>query len=301
MENTLFENPSCIEVRRKISAIREQSGGGAHTDLKQDNQHGASNKVTQTLSADVTGTELLTRYNTYFFTQPANTRGLIDTSLAIRFQVYCLERGFEDPAQHADRLERDEFDISSIHSLIFHRPRAEAIGTVRLILSGAEADSLPIQRLLRENGRRAANYFPHATTAEVSRFSISNEFRRRSTDMQPQFTFDEIPGRLEIERRSNLPCLGLIQILLRQSIACGITHWAAVMEPKLLRMLAGMGIHFTSVGPLISHHGVRQPSYCHLPQMLETLRRERLEFWNIVTNAGELSLSDDHLPQRHAA
>ena len=242
-----------------------------------------------TTSARLNGAELLQRYNTYFFTQTADTRGLIDTSLAIRFQVYCLERGFEDPAQHTNFLETDEFDTRATHSLIFHRPRAEAIGTARLLLPGTQAGGLPIEGLLRENRMSAADYFPLATTAEISRFAISNAFRRRSADIQTEFSFDDMPGRRESERRGNLPCLGLIQNLLRQSVEYKITHWAAVMEPKLLRMLAGMGIRFTPVGPLISHHGIRQPSYCHLPQMLESLRRERPDYWAVVTNAGELS------------
>lgn len=239
--------------------------------------------------AGADGTNLLARYNTYFRTQAADTRGLIETALAIRYQVYCLERKFEDPAQHVDCLEKDEFDRRAIHSLIFDRPREEAIGTVRLILPGSEAAGLPVQQLLSENGLYAAKYFPVETTAEVSRFAISNEFRRRKSGIQAQLSSDDTRWRRESERHGNLPFLGLIQILLRQSIAYGTTHWAAVMEPKLLRMLAGVGIHFTCVGPLISHHGLRQPSYCYVPQMLETLRREHPEYWKIVTNAGELS------------
>jgi N-acyl amino acid synthase of PEP-CTERM/exosortase system len=250
------------------------------------------------------GEDLLARYDTYFYAQTANTPGLIKTALAIRYQVYCLERKFEDRQQHVDHLESDAFDRKAIHSLIFHRPTAEAIGTARLILPGAEAEALPVQQLLRANNLVAGHYFPAAKTAEVSRFAISNEFRRRRSDGQPAFSPDQKLRLVESERRSNLPCLGLIQALLRRSVARGITHWAAVMEPKLLRMLAGMGVHFTPVGPLVSHHGWRQPSYCDLSHMLQTLRRERPQFWNVVTNAGELNageLAEGGVVHRQAA
>jgi hypothetical protein len=53
-------------------------------------------------------------------------------------------------------------------------------------------------------------------------------------------------------------------------------------------MLAVMGIHFTPVGPLVSHHGIRQPSYCHLAEMLEQLRHERPDHWMVVTDGGTL-------------
>jgi N-acyl amino acid synthase of PEP-CTERM/exosortase system len=252
-------------------------------------------------SACADGTDLVARYNMFFRTQAVDTPRYAETALAIRYQVYCIERRFEDPAQHLDGLEREEFDPKAIHSLIFHRPTEEAIGTVRLILPGSEADGLPVQRLLNEQGLCATGYFPARTTAEISRFAISNEFRRRKSDLQPQFSSGATPWRGESDRRGNLPCLGLIQILLRQSIKYGITHWAAVMEPKLLRMLASMGIHFTSIGPLISHHGLRQPSYCYVPAMLETLRREHAEYWNIVSNSGELAQSPQIPIQRDAA
>jgi N-acyl amino acid synthase of PEP-CTERM/exosortase system len=252
-------------------------------------------------SACADGTDLLARFNAYFRTQTADTPAFTEMALAIRYQVYCLERKFEDPAQHVDGLESDEFDPRAIHSLIIHRPTAEAIGTVRLILPGSEADGLPVERLLSENDLCAARYFPVRTTAEVSRFAISNEFRRRKSDVRPQFSSGNIRWRRESERRGNLPCLGLIQILVRQSVRYRITHWTAVMEPKLLRMLAGMGIHFTPVGPLIFHHGLRQPSYCYLPQMLERLRREQPEYWNVVSNAGEFSPQVSPSIKRHAA
>jgi N-acyl amino acid synthase of PEP-CTERM/exosortase system len=82
--------------------------------------------------------------------------------------------------------------------------------------------------------------------------------------------------------------LGLLQVLLRQSIELGIDYWAAVMEPQLLRMLAMMGVRFHPIGPLVSYHGLRQPSFCHLPQMLRNLALTKPDCWSVVTNNGEL-------------
>jgi N-acyl amino acid synthase of PEP-CTERM/exosortase system len=225
--------------------------------------------------------DILERYNSYFRTQPAASPALVRLAQAIRFQVYCVERKFEKASEHDDRLERDAFDDSAVHCLIFHRPTGEPIGTTRLILPTVEESLAPIRQLLRANGLRGRDYFPLASTGEVSRFAISNQFRRRRCD-----------NGADSECRGNLPCLGLIQELLRQSLAHGLTHWAAVMEPKLLRMLARMGIHFTPVGPLVAHHGLRQPSYCSLPEMLERLQQERPDNWAIVTDGGALTASE---------
>ena len=238
-------------------------------------------------------TDMLSRYSDYFRTQLAGSPALVRIAQAIRFQVYCLERKFENAAEHDSGLESDAFDAAAVHALIFHRATSEAIGTARLI-PFSDMDVLqPIRQLLRENGLRARDHVPLATTAEISRFAISNQFRRRSGD--------DDSARIAPECRSNLPCLGLVQELLRQSVARGLTHWAAVMEPKLLRMLAAMGIHFTPVGPLVDHHGLRQPSYCNLSEMLERLKTERFDHWMVVTDGGALVLGREMAEQRRAA
>jgi N-acyl amino acid synthase of PEP-CTERM/exosortase system len=223
------------------------------------------------------------RFDTYFRPVSADTRELIDKAFALRYQVYCLEREFEDPSQQTGLRETDHFDRHSVHSLIFHRPQEEPIGTARLILPQARPHSLPIQELLRKTGMNACDYFPNHAVAEISRFAISKEFRRRRAD-----TGSASGAEVKLERHGNLPFLGLFQMLLRQSVDLGIEYWAAVMEPQLLRMLALMGIRFQPIGPLVSYHGLRQPSFCHIPVMVRNLALTKPESWAIATNNGEL-------------
>jgi N-acyl amino acid synthase of PEP-CTERM/exosortase system len=90
-------------------------------------------------------------------------------------------------------------------------------------------------------------------------------------------------------RQANLACLSLIQFLVRQSVERGVLYWTAMMEATFLRMLARMGIHFTGIGSVVLHHGFRQPCYCYLPAMLERLRFEQRDYWEVITNGGELS------------
>lgn len=225
----------------------------------------------------------LDRFDTYFRAVSADTRELIETALALRYQVYCMERQFEDPSQQENGLETDRFDRHSAHSLVFHRPQDEPIGTARLILPQARPNSLPIQELLKKSGLSACHYFPNHAVAEVSRFAISKEFRRRKAESWSSAGTDS-----KREMNGNLPCLGLFQILLRQSLELGLEYWAAVMEPKLLRMLAALGIRFQPIGPLVSYHGLRQPSFCHLPLMVRNMALTKPESWSIITNDGEL-------------
>ena len=233
--------------------------------------------------------DLLARHDMYFENRAADTPELIELAHALRYQVYVTERKFEDADQHIGGLEMDEFDDHSAHGLLFHRPTGDAIGTVRLIqpVKGKEDGNLPIGGLLKENNLDLRDYVDVQKTVEISRFAISKSFRRRVGDDS-----GEAGARLSKQERisrGNLPCLSLIQFLLRQSAENGVKFWTAVMEEKLLRMLAGMGIHFTSVGPMVSHHGLRQPSYLYVPEMLERCKAEQREYWNVLTNHGELA------------
>ena len=227
---------------------------------------------------------LIEGFNTYFSTASASNAASFQLAFALRYQVYCIERQFEDPTPQLNNQESDQFDRHSIHSLLIYRPTQEVIGTARLILPLSSPESLPIQRLLRMNGIDSEQYFPNGTVGEVSRFAISKEYRRRlfvSSD------FGQTAGLTRL--RSNLPFLGLVQEVLRQSIDVGVEYWAAIMEPQLMRMLASIGIEFSPVGPLISYHGLRQPSYCHIPQVLREMERTHPQNWAVVSNGGELA------------
>jgi N-acyl amino acid synthase of PEP-CTERM/exosortase system len=70
------------------------------------------------------------------------------------------------------------------------------------------------------------------------------------------------------------------------SVIHGITHWCAVMEPTLLRMFTAMAIRPEPLGPMVEYHGLRQPCYIDLHEMLDTMMRERPAMWEVMTEAG---------------
>lgn len=217
------------------------------------------------------GARSLLRYKAYFRTEAVTSIDLLRMAYSLRYQVYCLERNFESPAHFPDRLETDQYDAQSVHGILFYRPSDKAIGTSRLILPNGAA--LPVHSVLGPSHSLTGSRWAGAKPAEISRFAISRAFR---------------PDK---GVHSRLPCLGLAQILLRLSRSHGVTHWVAMMEPALLRMLAAMGIEFTPIGPLVSYHGLRQPCGCKIARMLDTLRQRNPAHWHIVTDGGRLSQS----------
>lgn len=232
-------------------------------------------------------TSLAEVYERYFVTVRASTRALIEEAFRLRYQVYCIENGFEDPARFPDGMETDPYDSHSLHSLLFHRPSGACAGTVRIILPTRDSGySLPIGTVCP-----GPLPFPRETTAEISRFSISKDFRRRQVDGRyPDEEISERGGvRITLDNRL-IPSMtvGLMREIVRTSSEQGVTHWCAVMMPSLLRLLARLGIHFTPLGPLVDFHGRRQPCYRHCGDLLEQIRSEQREIWLFLTDGGRV-------------
>jgi N-acyl amino acid synthase of PEP-CTERM/exosortase system len=255
---------------------------------------GAINKVlleqvlecsTQTWQPELS---LLARHNVYFYTRLADCPSITEAAHQLRYQVYCLERRFENPDEHSGGLETDQYDSHAIQGVLYHRPTDRPIGTVRMILpADCASGRLPIEQFLHGNGINLSDIVDIERSVEVSRFAISKEFRRRWTD--DLMVASHPLGPQDAARQSNLAFLSLVQFFLRQSIERRVLYWTAVMEPMLLRMLDRMGIHFRPIGPVVNHHGLRQPSWSYIPTVLDELKLEHRDYWEVVTNGGELS------------
>ena len=160
----------------------------------------------------------------------ADTDDRLRDCFRVRYEVYCLEKGYE---QVVGDEETDRFDLYSQNILLRNEVGAP-IGTARVIpafplgLAG-----LPMARLCAP---RLLDHLPGATTAEISRFTIKAAWRTARS------------------RRALI--VGLSKI----SREMGLTHWVSIVEPAMLRLLRSDGIAFAGLGPTVEHRGVRQPA-----------------------------------------
>lgn len=224
----------------------------------------------------------------WFNVLSADTPALREKVYRFRFQVYCLERGYEDPEDYPDHRETDSFDGHSVHSLLVNRGSGAASGTVRLVLADKDylESSFPIQQVCRHPFFNDGLFARMKTTAEISRFAVSRNCGILSPS-DPSF-----PGRRRRKSTRDFPStlpsltLGLMKATLQMSRQHGVTDWLAVMEPSLLRLLERFGIHFQTFGPLVEYHGLRQPCHAFVDNLLERVQRERPEVWRYVTDSG---------------
>lgn len=122
-------------------------------------------------------------------------------------------------------------------------------------------------------------------TAELSRFVIAKEFRRRWDDNYYGAVTD-LPGDGHSQRRIPHMSLGLMRLALEFMAGHNITHVAALAEPTMLILLGKLGIHLAPMGELVECHGLRQPCYAKLENILRRMKQERPDVWHYVTDNG---------------
>lgn len=195
----------------------------------------------------------------------ADTPELLEEVFHLRYQVYCLERGFEPGS---GGKESDEYDSRARHVLLIHRASGNAIGTVRVIPPSPTIGllGLPMTRVTAPGLMR---HLPSRTTGEISRFTLSKQLRMGC-------------------HASSMVRLALMQGIVRLSAEMGLTDWCAIMEPTLLRLLRANAIYFPPLGPLVEYHGFRQPSYGNIATVLDQIQSKQPGFWNYLTLGGTL-------------
>jgi N-acyl-L-homoserine lactone synthetase len=179
----------------------------------------------------------------------------------LRYQVYCLERGFERG------MNGEEFDIHddhAMHALLRTTDDGEVIGTIRVI-GPKPGSAFPMQELVDPALLAGV---PLHKSGEMSRMAVSK--KRRRSDIDP------------VVLR-----MALWRAVVEMSAEMGLTHWLAVIERTSIRLHARTGLYFDAIGPLVSHHGIRQPMVGEIDKVLRQLHAERPLIWKYVTGDGQ--------------
>jgi N-acyl amino acid synthase of PEP-CTERM/exosortase system len=203
--------------------------------------------------------------------------------------VYCVEhKGFEDPRAFQDRLEHDEYDQNSVHILLRHRDTTSFVGTARLIFQtkAAQANSLPVKRIARDNGLMLPELFDPHEVIEISRFCICKKFRRTINNSLALVKLSGGEGGDKLRRLIPAMSAGLLKPIFFLAKEHGIKQVSAILDPALIRLLGKLGLHFTKLGPIVDYHGKRQICYQVWETLIDRLRQERPDVWELATEKG---------------
>ena len=207
----------------------------------------------------------------------------------LRYDVYVSEFGFEKKEDHPSGLERDIYDSHSVELAAIEQINAETqktIGTIRLILHSEHG--FPIENAVPVDFTEEKPSIDRI--AEISRLTISREYRRRQGDglygvesylkaseggMVPE---GEKPDNAKVRIQPYL-ILGLFKELYQVSKKLGITHWYMITEKKLWYALKRFDLIFRQIGEPVQYHGLRIPYLGIVEEIEQHLMKKHMDFY----------------------
>lgn len=230
----------------------------------------------------MTSPTIATLFDRYFSVIPANNEELIKKVYTIRHQVYCEELGYE--AQRANHLEFDDYDLRSIHCLLFHKPSQTFAGCIRLILADNYDPSakFPLEHVCNDKFEWELNSpsgDERRKYGEISRLAITANFRRRRGESQHPDGGSEAIDDPDEDARRRFPsvALGLYVAITAMGLNQGLDGVFAMMEPRLARQLRRFGILFEQAGEAVEHRGIRAPFYISKEGLFNNLKPEFMD------------------------
>lgn len=234
----------------------------------------------------------------------------------LRYRVYCVETGYENPANFPDFKEHDEFDSRSAHFVVASPSTGHWIAAMRLVMDSweklplnqfAQIDQPELIRLMR-----AQSMQDFSRSGEISRMCVVSQYRRRplerSTPYQiPWNTDDAEQGPADERRKAPWLMLALLYAARDYSVEQGINHWFFLAARALARIFRGLGMGLEQTGPGCEHRGTRYPHTIRIPSefdkfeikypnLAETIpqgiRYKRFSEWNPKYTLPPLNLSD---------
>lgn len=169
----------------------------------------------------------------------------------LRYQVYCLDRGFESAELAAEGEEHDAFDAHSVH-FIAYDAAGDACGALRLVFPIAGFPAAHVTRIDQQvlaplTGR----------VVELSRLCLRHPDGHATGEL---FQGSDV-------------MLAMLTFAWRYCRSEGISHWLCLITPALERMLARLQVPFVAVGDSCRYRGLRRPLLTDIGQMMRAAIR----------------------------
>lgn len=196
----------------------------------------------------------------------------------LRYQVFCVETGFEDPAYFPEGEEKDEWDDQAAHFLVRERGTDQWVAAMRMVFPRGKA--LPMEtRTTIEEGLRP----PADQVLEISRLCMIGHYRRRApgqvlpcetpSPLSP-VSAEGVIGMAPSELRKRLRTAEILRVLLDAAVAysheSGVQHWYMFITKALSKVIAHiLPLELQQVGQPAWHRGERYPFLVNVEHLFE--------------------------------
>lgn len=201
-----------------------------------------------------------------------------EKALAMRYEVYCLERNFLAPGDYPDGVETDEHDEHAAHFYAFD-DEEELVGYVRLVKAGPE-QRFPFQKHCDLSS--GIELPTPGQAAEISRLMVRSDYRRRQGSGLTNATAQQNAAVFSVDRRHQAPAvlLNLYRQMYQHCLAQDIRYWYAAMEKPLSRSLSHLGFSFVPIGPATDYYGPVAPYLADLRTLEAQVRHRDVDLMN---------------------
>ena len=175
----------------------------------------------------------------------------------IRYQVFCLDKGFEDPNAFSTTEETDAWDDQSAHFIVQNTQTRQWVAATRLVLP-KPGRPLPVDSLGAFDRRLLDD--PNLVVGEISRFCIiSNRSDVEvNSDLQPDPNSLAAWGIGTVGRKQQFEVtLGMIRAAGIYALKRNIDYCIMLITNPFARMLRKLGVTLQQVGPAKDHRGMR--------------------------------------------
>jgi len=210
--------------------------------------------------------------------------------MRLRYDVYCLRKGWEAAHAFPDRLESDEFDEHAVHILLIERQTGLAVGSARIVFADPSAAHarLPSFAIGPDFREAAGRSLPLATTVEISRLTVL-----RAGDASADSGTPDSTGRVSL-------ALGLLKGVGQAMAAAQATHACFLGSRSLKRLMEGFGFRFYDFGLTLQHRGTRSFLWRDWAALMTNIHDGRPDVWRYLTDDGAIWPVDRAAVQREA-
>jgi N-acyl amino acid synthase of PEP-CTERM/exosortase system len=174
----------------------------------------------------------------------------------IRYQVFCLDKGFEDPGAFSTAQETDAWDDQAAHFIVQNRETGQWVAATRLVLP-KRGRPLPVDALGAFERERLGHQ--HLRVGEISRFCIignrSKAVLEDGPASDPNWLAAWRIGAIGRKQQFEVT-LGMIRAAGIYALKRDIDYCILLITDPFARMLRTLGIRLYQAGPATDHRGM---------------------------------------------